>query len=141
MRTHRTDGSSGRVKARLAAVGAVACVAALSVAPAALGSGASAAAVRESHSKTVTLGAKSTKTINVGYPDALKFSGASYSCTFKVTGVDPGKVKILFHGSAEGGTVCRVKARNPASPSIDASVKLKVTATTTHSGSPPSGLG
>jgi hypothetical protein len=113
-------------------VTAVACATALSVAPAAFGTRASAAKVRHTHSTTVTLGARQTKTVDVGYPEALQFRNAKYSCTWKITGVDPGKVKILFHGSAKGGSVCRVKARNPASPGIDASVKLKVIATTVH---------
>lgn len=130
MRTGRTAGSNHRVKRCVAAVGGVACITALSVAPAALGSGSG----RKSNIKTVTLGARSTKTIDVGYPDALKFKGAKYTCKFKVTGVDPGKVKILFHGSALGGTVCRVKAHNPSPPGIDASVRIRVTATTISGG-------
>lgn len=125
--TPTTTGSSGRVKARVGLVAALACaIALMSVAAVAL------AKTRHSHSKTVTLGGRQTKTIDVGYPQALKFRNAKYSCTFRVTGVDPKKVKILFHGSAKGGTVCRVKARNPARPSIDASVRIKVTATTTY---------
>src|SRR5437763_14050359 len=113
------------VKARFGIVAALAC-AAMVLAATAL------AKTKPSHSKTVTLPAKNTKTIDVGYPEALKFKKAKYSCTWKITGVDPKKVKILFHGSAKGGTVCRVKARNPAAPGPDASVKLKVTATTVH---------
>src|SRR5436309_20461 len=116
-----------RLRARLGIVAALACaIALMSVAAIAV------AKVRHSHSKTVTLGARTTKTVDVGYPEALKFKKAKYSCTWKITGVDPKKVKILFHGSAKGGTVCRVKARNPAAPGPDASVKLKVTATTVH---------
>ncbi len=132
MLTRSTIGSSGRLKRRLAAVTAVACVTALSVAPVALGTGASAAKVRHTHSKTITLYGRTTRTVNVGYPEALQFKNAKYSCTWKITGVDPGKIKILFHGSVQGGTVCRVKARNPSRPSLDASVKLKVIATTVH---------
>jgi hypothetical protein len=130
MRTSRKAGSSHRVRGRLAAGGVVACVAALSVAPAALGSGSG----RESASKTVTLGARSTKTITVGYPHALEFPGARYTCTWKIKGVEPGKIKILSHGSALGGTVCRVKAHNPAAPGIDASVRFTVIATTISGG-------
>ena len=148
MRTGRTAGFI-RVRTRFAAVGTVACLTALSVAPAALGSGATAASIKESRSKTVTLDARQTKTINVVYPDPLKFDGSAYACSYKIAGVDPKKIRILFHGSALGGTVCRVKAHNPAAPSIDASVKIKVTATTTRPGSrrngssstPTSGLG
>jgi hypothetical protein len=130
MRTGLTAGSSNRVRGRLAAAGVVACVTALSVAPAALGSGSG----RESSSKTITLNGKQTKTVTVGYPHALEFSGARYTCTWKIKGVDPGKIKILSHGSALGGTVCRVKARNPAAPSLDASVRFTVVATTISGG-------
>ena len=129
MRTSRTAGSSHRIRGRLAAAGVVACVAALSVAPAALG-----AAGRESASKTITLNGKQTKTVTVGYPHALEFPGARYTCTWKIKGVDPGKIKILSHGSALGGTVCRVKAHNPAAPSLDASVRFTVIATTISGG-------
>jgi hypothetical protein len=122
-----TTGSSGRFKVRFGLVAVLACAIALtSLAAVAL------AKTRHSASKTVTVPGRTTKTIDVRYPQALKFKNAKYSCTFKVTGVDPRKVKILFHGSALGGTVCRVKARNPARPSIDASVRIKVTATTTY---------
>jgi hypothetical protein len=129
MRTRRTVGSSHRIRGRLAAAGAVASVAALSAAPVALGT-----AGRESASKKVTLDAKQTKTITVGYPHALEFSGARYTCTWKIKGVDSGKIKILFHGSVNGGTACRVKAHNPSSPGLDASVVITVTATTISGG-------
>ena len=125
--TRTTTGSSRRLKGRIAVVAAISCaIALMSLAGVAL------AKTKHSASKTVTLGARQTKTIDVGYPQALKFKNAKYSCGYKITGVDPRKVKILFHGSAKGGTVCRVKARNPAAPSPDASVKIKVTATTIH---------
>jgi hypothetical protein len=124
-----TAGSSVRVKARFRVVAALACaIALMSVAAVAL------AKTRHSASKTVTLPAKTTKTIDVGYPQALKYKNAKYSCAVKVVNtVDPKKVKILSHGSAKGGTVCRVKARNTVQrPSIDATAHVKVTATTTY---------
>jgi hypothetical protein len=122
-----TTPSSGRSKARFGLVAVLACaIALMSLGAVAL------AKTRHSASKTVSLPGQTTKTIDVRYPQALKFRNAKYSCTYKVTGVDPRKVKILFHGSARGGTVCRVKARNPARPSIDATVRVKVTATTTY---------
>jgi hypothetical protein len=133
MRTRSTTGSSVRRKGRFAAVTAVACATALSAAPAALGTGASAAKARHSHSKTVVLGKMSTQTIDVGYPEALQFRNAKYSCSVKVTGPAARKVKILFHGSAKGGTVCRVKARNNSTISgLDGTANVKVTATTVH---------
>ena len=52
--------------------------------------------------------------------------------TISLSGAAVHGLAILFHGSVKGGTVGRVKARNPALPSIDASVKLKVTATAVH---------
>ena len=43
------------------------------------------------------------------------------------------KVKILFHGSVLGGTVCRVRARNNSTTAgLDGLAKVKVTATTVH---------
>jgi hypothetical protein len=74
---------------------------------------------------------KQTKTINVGYPQALKHRGAKYSCTAKVSGPAKGKVKILSRGSALGGTVCRVKAQNTSKVSgLDGTASVTVTATT-----------
>jgi hypothetical protein len=121
-----------RSKLRRTAVVAAAGATTLAVALPAF-TGASAAKTRHSASKTVTLPAKSTKTIDVRYPQALKFKNARYSCAFKVTGLGRKNVKILSHGSALGGTVCRVKARNNAKlPSIDTTAKVKVTATTVY---------
>ncbi len=87
-----------------------------------------------SNTKTFTLHSHTTKTYNVGYPAALKYGGAKYSCTATISG--PGKskaTKILSKGSALGGSVCRVKARNGnkfEDPLED--VKIKVVATTTY---------
>ena len=117
-----------RPRARLGLVAALACaIALMSVAAIAV------AKVRHSHSKTVTLMQKTTKTINVGYPQALQFKNAKYSCTFRVSGPAAKKVKILSHGSAMGGTICRVKARNNSTVAgLDGLAKIKVTATTVH---------
>jgi len=127
MFTRTTSGSRVRARGRLAVIAALACVVALSFAAVAI------AKTKTSHSKTVTLPAKNTKTIDVRYPFALKFKNAKYSCTFQVSGPGAKNVKILSHGSALGGTVCRVKARNNSKiPSIDTTAKVKVTATTVH---------
>ena len=73
-----------------------------------------------------------TKTINVAYPQALKHSGARYSCTASVSGPARSQVKILSRGSALGGSVCRVKARNNSRVSgLDGTAKITVKATTT----------
>ena len=119
-------GRVGTCVGAIAATAAVLCV--VLIGPAAV-----AAKTRLQRSKTFTLHAHTTKTFNVGYPAALKFKGAKYSCTVTVSG--PGKrgVKILSRGSALGGTVCRVRARNNnkfEDPLDDA--KLKVTAVTTY---------
>jgi hypothetical protein len=116
-----------RVWTWLAAITATAAVLAAVLA------GPAGASTRLSKSRTFTLHAHTTKTFNVGYPAALKYKGARYSCTVTVSG--PGKrgVKILSRGSALGGSVCRVRARNTnkfEDPLDDA--KLKVTATTTY---------
>jgi hypothetical protein len=130
MRTSRTAGSSHRVRGRLAAAGVVACVTALGVAPAALGAGG-----RESASKTITLNGKQTKTVTVGYPHALEFPGAKYTCGWRFIGhvVDPKKIKVTRQSSL-GGTVCSFKFHNPAAPSLDASAVIRVTATTISGG-------
>jgi hypothetical protein len=108
----------------LACVTAVAAMAALS--------GASAAKTGLTTTKTFTLPANTTRTFNVGYPQALKHKGAEYSCTTFVSGLGKKYVKILSRGPALGGSVCRVKARNTAKlPSLDTTAKVKVTATTT----------
>ena len=119
-------------RARRTAIAALACATALTGASAAL-VGASAAKTRKSKSKTFTLPAHTTKTFNVGYPFALKYKNAKYTCTAKVSGLGKKNVKILRRGSALGGSVCRVKARNNAKiPSIDTTAKVRVTATTIY---------
>jgi hypothetical protein len=61
-----------------------------------------------------------------------RFKGARYSCRATASGLGKTYVKILSRGSALGGTVCRVKARNNAMlPSLDTTANVKVTATTT----------
>jgi hypothetical protein len=126
-----TGRSSVRLRVRFTAVAVLACATALTGAPAALSS-ASAATHRISNTKTFTLPAHTTKTFTVRYPFALKFAGAKYSCTARVSGLGKRFVKILSRGSALGGTVCRVTARNNAKlPSLDTTAKVRVRATTT----------
>src|ERR1700716_978867 len=91
----KTTGS----RARRAAVAALACATALTGASAALG-GASAAKTRKSKSKAFILPANTTKTFDVGYPFALKYKNAKYSCTATVSGLGKKNVKILSRGSA-----------------------------------------
>ena len=118
------------IKARCATVAVLACATALSVGAIA---GVSSAKTTKSARKTVTLLQGQTKTINVGYPQALKHAGAKYSCTAKVSGPAKKKVKILSRGSALGGSVCRVKAKNTSKVSgLDGKAKITVTAKTTH---------
>ena len=118
------------IKARCATAVVLVCGAALSLA---LVAGASSAKTTKSAHKTVVLLQGRTKTINVGYPQALKHAGAKYSCTAKVSGPAKNKVKILSRGSALGGSVCRVKARNTSKISgLDGTAKITVRATTTY---------
>jgi hypothetical protein len=125
-----TMGSSLRLAARFAAVVALVCAVALA-GPAPL-LGASAAKTPKSNSRTFILPAHTTKTFQVRYPFALKFKGARYSCRATVSGLGKTYVKILSRGSAIGGTVCRVKARNNAMlPSLDTTANVRVIATTT----------
>lgn len=89
-------------------------------------------ATTKSAHKTVALLQGQTKTITVGYPNALKNKGATYSCTATVSGPARRMVKILSRGSALGGTVCRVKAKNTSRVSgLDGTARITVTATTT----------
>jgi hypothetical protein len=119
-----------RSRVRCTAVAALACAIALTGTSAAL---AGTSARRKSNSKTFLLPATTTKTFNVGYPVALKYKNAKYSCTATVSGLGKKNVKILSRGSAVGGTVCRVKARNTAKlPSLDTTANVRVTATTTY---------
>ena len=123
---------SRRVRTRLTHVAVLACATAGS-GLVGLGS-ASAATVHKSSTKTFTLPAHTTRTFDVRYPSALKFAGAKYSCAARVSGLGKKFVTILSRGSALGGTVCRVRARNSASlPSIDTTAAIRVTATTTYS--------
>src|SRR5436190_2011240 len=92
-------------RVRVTAVALLVCATALT-AGAAPGS-ASAAKIRKSSTKTFVLPAATTKTFDVVYPLALRFSGASYSCSATVLGLGKRDVTILSRGSALGGTVCR----------------------------------
>lgn len=95
--------------------------------------GTALAKTTKSARKTVTLLQQQTKTINVGYPQALKHKGAKYSCTATVSGPAKKQVKILSRGSALGGSVCRVKAKNTSRVSgLDGTARVTVTATTTY---------
>ena len=116
----------GRRGLRPAVIGALACAAALAGAPAALGRTATTANVR-----TFTLGGSQTLTFQVPYPFALKYGNARYSCSASVSGRGSRYVRILSRGSALGGSVCQVKARNTAKlPSIDTTAAVRVTAST-----------
>ncbi len=118
------------IKARCATAAVLACAAVL---PLAATAGASAKKTTKSAHKTVALLQGKTKTIDVGYPQALKHAGAKYSCTAKVSGPAKSKVKILSRGSALGGSVCRVKAKNTSKVSgLDGTAKITVTAKTTY---------
>ena len=124
--------SGVRLGGRLAVVAALVCAAALMVALV----GAADAKAQGSNSKTFLLPANTTKTFQVRYPFALQFKGVTYSCRATVSGLGKRFVKILSRGSALGGTVCRVKARNNAAlPSLDTTAKVTVTAITQKSNS------
>ena len=96
----------------------------------------------QSGSRTFTVRSKTTATITLGYPLALKFANATYSG--KVRLLKPGHaprgrtrprlslVRILSRGPAEGGSVFRVRVRDRNRPSA-APVRVKLTTTTTWS--------
>ena len=123
--------SSVRVRRRLTAVTVLVCALALTGAPAALIS--ASAKTRRSNARTFTLPGHTTRTFTIGYPAALKHKGARYTCTVGVSGLGRRYVRILSRGSALGGSVCRVRARNNAKlPSLDPTARLRITATTTY---------
>ena len=108
---------------------ALACVAVLSLAFSAV------AIAAHSHSarKSVPLVQGQTKTVSVRYPFALKFRGARYRCTAVASGPARRRVRILSRGSAVGGSVCRVKAKNTSAvQGLDGTATLTVIATTIH---------
>ncbi len=126
-----TKRSSVRLRARVGAVAVLACTTALTGAPVALVS--ASARTRKTTARTFTLPGHTTRTFTVGYPVALKYKGARYSCTVRVSGLGRRYVRILSRGSALGGSVCRVRARNNAKlPSLDTTARLRVTTTTTY---------
>jgi hypothetical protein len=123
--------TSTRLRVRLTAVAVLACAAVLTGGLAGLSS-ASAATPRISNVKTFTLAAHTTRTFTVRFPFALRFGGAKYRCSARVFGLGRRFVTILSRGSALGGTVCRVRARNNAMlPSLDTTARIRVRATTT----------
>jgi hypothetical protein len=118
------------INARRATAAVLACGMLLSLAAFA---GVAFAKTTKSAHKTVALLQRQTKTVTVGYPQALKHKGAKYSCTVRVSGPAKRKVKILSRGSALGGSVCRVKAKNTSTVSgLDGTARITVTATTTY---------
>jgi len=122
----------GPARAALAALGAATllCAAIVSAAPA-------AATVTKRATMTFSLPAASTRTFDVGFPDALKFGGSTYAgdVTIRATsraGLRPpalGKVKVLAQAPALGGSVYQVKVRN-ANPTGTAPASVVVTAIT-----------
>lgn len=103
--------------------------------------GASAAAAATSITKhrtaSVTIPAGATRTLNVPYPDALKYGNARYSDSIRVlrkrgsrgSAPDVGRIGILEGQAVEGGSLYRVRAHN-ANPPGSAPVELTVTTTT-----------
>lgn len=115
-----------RVTVRPAAIAALVCGAILATAPAALGRTTTTSNVR-----AFTLGGSQTLTFEVAYPFALEYGNARYSCTASASGLGRKYVRIVRRGSALGGSVCRVTARNTAKlPSIDTTATVRVTAST-----------
>jgi hypothetical protein len=107
---------SSVVLATLAAVGAGCGAVAVQAA-----SAASAAWTVKRHERTISVPPARTTTVDVAYPDALEFAGAVYSGSVRIVGpagraigTRPrlGLVEVVDEGSAEGGSVLRVRIRN-----------------------------
>jgi hypothetical protein len=78
------------------------------------------------HSRAVTIAAGATRTVSVPYPDALEYANATYSGSVRVTAGRRSQLEILSRGSALGGSLYRVRARNTGS----ATLRIEVVATT-----------
>jgi hypothetical protein len=96
-----------------------AAVAALVLLPA--GAAIAAGAVTKRGWQTVAIAPGRTRTVNVAYPDALKYANATYSGAVKVLGPAPGSsggapsrslVRIVSAGSALGGSEYRAVIHN-----------------------------
>jgi hypothetical protein len=82
------------------------------------------------------IAAGQTRTVTVGYPDALEYGNAIYSGNVRVVALagggrapDLAKVRILSRGSVLGGSEYEVRARNTNARGT-APVRLDATATT-----------
>jgi len=113
-------------------------VAVAAAAAAAAGVADAANTVTKHATRTFALAPGTTRTFDVGYPDALEFGGAVYRGLVAIlppaagsAGGAPslGKVKVLAEGSALGGSDFRVRVRN-ANPAGTAAVEVRVTAVT-----------
>jgi hypothetical protein len=114
----------------VAAIGAAALLA--------VGAAMAATSVAKHVSGFFTIPARQTRTIDVPYPDALKYGNARYSGRAVVLAPKSGakgrppnlkKVKILYARSALGGSEYEVRAHNDNSAGT-AAVRVEVIATT-----------
>ncbi|PZR69251.1 MAG: hypothetical protein DLM63_01865 [Solirubrobacterales bacterium] len=78
-----------------------------------------------SSKRTFTIASKATKSFHLLYPNALQFAGATKSGRVKLSGSG---LKVLSKGSAEGGSVYRVKVRNNGK----GTGRVTITATSFH---------
>jgi hypothetical protein len=95
-----------------------------------------AGSVTKHHYGSKKIAAGQTRTVTVGYTDALEYGNATYSGSVRVVALaggerapDIAKVRILSRGSVLGGSEYKVQARNTNARGT-APVRLEVTATT-----------
>jgi len=81
--------------------------------------------INKSSKKTFTLRRKATKTFQLAFPLALKYPGAKYTGSVKISGAG---VKVLKKGSALGGSVYRVKVRNTGKKTAKVTITTKTVA-------------
>jgi len=121
---------------------AVASIVAFAGAWAVCGVAAAATTHTQSASRTFTVRSQTTATLTFGFPFALKYANAKY--TGRVRILPPARVargqtrprlslvRVLSRGSAEGGSVYRVRVRD-GNPASAAPVRVRLTTTTTWS--------
>jgi hypothetical protein len=85
------------------------------------------------HTRTFSVARGSTRTLRVGYPDALRYGRSRYSGKVRVLqeppgnhggGPSPSDVHVLSRGSCEGGSDFCVRVRNSSASRDPAQIRV-----------------